>query len=421
MSTEMTRPFAHPIPGRSLDHLSDSRGALSSITLPLVAVLTLFLICQRGPAFADELDCKRVHLKSAPAWISSATWSVDGSHLLVVDAFSDAILTFDLAGNVVDKIVAVSSSKNESFLPSIIRIHKGGYLLENEDGIILSLDKKLEESGRRIELRGLTNEEGDRIGGVFDWTALGDELLVYADIENNGKWRGGFLRIPRTEPSTFIVLSDIEDRAGREMHHLGFQYLTAATLNTDSAVEPPDMDPSAVLPDTGFFLRMCDPPEIYRYSKGGDAAERLGVAKSIAVVARRPKLPSMQGGTPSIANIYRSIERAEMPVAIHGVGKSLYLLNRKLTKERSGDGTDWSLLEVNPDDQVVTGKEIPIPTDANHLLAVPGRETWAFFEKGEVRSLGQQRIDTLLLIPADWIEEDSSPLEALANSGGQCK
>ena len=102
------------------------------------------------------------------------------------------------------------------------------------------------------------------------------------------------------------------------------------------------------------------------------------------------KLPEFE--TPEqFVELMKFVERATMPIELHGWEGSVYILWRR--------GQEWYLSKVDPSEDHVAGW-VRLPTVANHLMVVPGDRYWALIEKRTVEGFGLQTIDSLRFIPS---------------------
>jgi len=203
----------------------------------------------------------------------------------------------------------------------------------------------------------------------------------------------GFIRGTVTASSgQFTGLELLEATDDNDFYLFGFPYFAA---NDDGL----------------FYVRMVGGQASIvpaRRSAAGSAPEPLkAFPEQFRAVS---KLKTENTGPASTAARYAEIEKRTMAVGLFGEGKYLYLLGRRF----NGETTEWSLFQIDPKDPDSRHiREVRLPTVAHHLSVAPGKDYWYFFERGEVRSWGDQEIATVVKIPAGWI---TSPMESPINA-----
>lgn len=335
---------------------------------------------------ATMLSCKQVPIKGSLRWISSAV-SVD-SKIAVIDPLQNALAVVGRDGSVeaINEKRLVGSS--EEMVPALITPKPGGFLLKMVDQRLLLLGQRLGVVERR-NLSDVSKSAKGSIKSVYDWTTTGRYLLGVGAVKSDGAYKFGYFRAPINSLEAFEFLDKVENL---DLFLIGHNYL-------------------AGVGNTGYYVSMADEAAIYEIpALAGAKPRKLSVFPQ--GYTEVPEIRNVSTGASSDEALYREIQSFKIPVGLYAQGRLLYLL----TRERQQDDTTlWLLHQIDPVREVILGKPIPLPTKAAHLTVVPG-STWTFFEKGPVDSLGQQRIASMLLIPAASIESHSVPTVCQSSS-----
>lgn len=344
-----------------------------------------------GSAAVAE-PCRTIPLEPTPLWVSSATWSVDGSALLVVDVVRKSVVRYPITGE--PGKVLFRAEEPQGPAPSILRTVDDGYLLERDDGIL----ERRSESFELIESRRLPEVlegPGGTLGSVNQWVPVGDRLLIFGDVRRpDGSWRSGVATAAPGASNELRVLRAFgADDPGLDLHLVPNHYLTE-------------------LDGRGWFLLMEREPSLWevRFPEAGGVPELRRVPLP-AESWTRPDLMKFSGFD-ATREFYASLARAALPVGVFGGDGVLYLLRRSPAAQES---TRWTLEVLDPVDGTVL-RTLTLPTRAPHVQLVPGDSHWALIEKGPVEGLGVQKVSGARLLPAAWLTESASPLRGAAST-----
>lgn len=341
---------------------------------------------QLGLAGSENVSL-RVPLNLPAGWITSGVWTEDGS-LLLVDAGRGDLLRVSGSGlDIVDLGVPALRASD-------LRATEKGFILKLRDGRFVALDRQ----GRLTETLGLLTAEAGKAGvqSLVNWVPIGDSVLAFGDILNpDSTWISGWLQMSLHSPASFNLLRSLPVASpARKLYQLGYPY--AASIGS-----------------TGYFLTMDGGrPRLLTITRvaGGVQQRELFLPADLLPASgfRLESLPT--GGEPAdIVARYQALEKSFVPVGLYSQGSNLYLLVRRPMETGQ---TQWELVRLNPESGEVLGR-ISLPTQANHLLVIPGKELWAVIEKGSVQAPGTQDVQGLLLIPSRWIEDGSGSYRKL--------
>jgi hypothetical protein len=347
-----------------------------------LACLLSYLTVSFGYVAADPgfsiLTGQRVSLSRPPLWVYSGSWEPSGRALLLVDVLSSKIRRYDLQGRYLGDLSEQSQAAVLSDPTILQKEAHDTYWVEDEDGIFVQLDARFRQIGQRDLLKSVRGPAGE-LRAVYQWVPLGNSaVLVFGDVVQGSRGFSAFLQVSLDDPEHFQILQEIglQDPA-RRYYLLGYPYVAAV-----------DGKP--------YFLMMKETPYLVRPE--ASPLRFVRVTEEGRVPLRSPDLPERHGMETTRIS-FQTLEKAEIPAALYGWKQALYLLMR--TPE---DGkTLWSLLKIDPaSGQVLWDRRIDSP--AHHLTVIPGKQFWAFLEKGSVLGPGQQKIDSLLLVPTSEIE-----------------
>jgi len=284
-------------------------------------------------------------------------------------------------GELLNRTQTLGGLPKESFRPSGLQRSPTGFALVDADAKVewLGDDFSVKRTLDLTDVKGLGQQ---KITSAFEWLVAGNELLTFSDLEfPDGTTSSAFLKIPSTAPSRFSILSDLAiDDAGRDLYLFGHPYLAASSTN-------------------GYVLVMGPEPAIFEVPlSGSPKVRRLEVGK---LLGKRPSLPKKQG-IATVRALYAAVGKSSMPVGLYFDRDRLYVLFRNPTDR----GTEWLIYRLNPKSGSLEST-MKLGSTAAHLAIVPGPNSWAILEKGEVLGLGQQSILGLLTVPSEVIRQSS--------------
>jgi len=354
----------------------------------LVVVLAGFAqVGSAAPSLQAEVrNCYRVALQETPRWISSVTWIVDSSRLLVVDPHRDALLSYDPQGRST-LLRPVQSSGTAKVLPAMVARTEEGFLLEKVDGHFLGLDGQLRAIRENVPL-WKSAAASEHVGSLYQWTVAGDSLVGFGTLTRpDQSFNRGFLRAPLRLDGKAEMLKAF---ANEDFYLLsGYSYL-------------------ASLGDEAYFVLMDKRPAIYRAAPGS-GVERLKAFPDEYRI--RPDFRTRMTGPKTAPDHYAEVKGFAMPAGLYAQDGLLYLLTRR----PDGPGkTAWWLYQIDPQRDVILGR-VQLPTSADHLTVVPGERNWFVFERGPVvaNSSVLQRISQKI---SSMVVIQSSAIRSLAVS-----
>jgi hypothetical protein len=340
----------------------------------------------------DECRSYVVPKRLQPDWTIAADW-ISPRHLAVVDSIGGQVLHYTPEGKALGsqpEALARSISKSldlKGFSPAAIRATpEGNRWIQLVSGDFVKLNG-YQEILDSFALNGLSAGEERIIAGLYSWTIAGSDLLAFGNLKDAaGTWSTGFYRVSLSSPYKASVIEELprypEERV---WYRLGFNYLTS-------------------LSRTGYGLRIDEANHrlwIVRIPSGKDELQRLEVD-----IRPLMSLPSLHDYTTpqEYVQLMKEVEESTMPIGLYGWEEDLYVVWRN---QEAPGGQEWYLTKIDispgqdPSSSVfrVVG-HATLPTSANHLMAVPGPEYWAFIEKGTVEGFGIQNVERVQYVPA---------------------
>lgn len=365
-------------------------GQLSVLLLSLV-------IFSLGPANAQE-SCIRKMLDPDVQfqWPNSGVWV--GRDLFVADTFDESL----------------SSVRNEGFIAPPPEISSGGNpvhirKVESRETVIVEWDNPdvvFEASYSQGELvldRWLLIESEDVLGDrgqfsiseLYDWQPLNGGLIAFADytemsVEGKVEYKSGFVYFTRDGIFNEIdILKDFKDP-------VVYQYIRnrsyIASLEDDTAA---------------LILELNEEPRLLYYDLGKNKLTKLA-----DIPSEFGYRPVFSGGLSTGTLIARAsqlkqFEESAMIHSLYSQGDDAFLLAKEAVDASTG-GTNWYLINIDS----TTGSElgrIKVPSSAANLLAIPGRQYWAFIERDRVSVAGplEERKyfipnPSLVVVSLDW-------------------
>lgn len=375
--------------------LATAASGLVSLVAPAEAVPPVSGAASRSAAS----ECRRVALSPRPGWVSSGAWMENGTELVVADARSRQVLSFDAQGKGFTARPQKLTRALEDSSPARIIADPAGDLLfaelERERFTVLDSKDAFPIYRKNIRAESLVGDasQGTRsLDKLFLWAPVRTDVLAYASIKEVAP--GGqeassseFVRFPVEHPDQFQTVVARNRNPSKIFYKLGHPLISS-------------------LRDTGYLLFFDNgTPGLYRNEKG--STELLPMGALDALYPRgggSPVLPTFVRPEDFPA-VMRAVERSSMPVGLYGFDGFLYVLFRS----PSGGATKWVMSKIDVDPRVdAIVASIDIPTRANHLTVVPGPREWAFIEKGPARGHKDQDVNSVLFVPASRIKGTSA-------------
>jgi len=340
-------------------------------------IFYLAVVSGTAPAVAQE-HSRRLGFEEPPAWTTSGAWASDGT-LILVDALKSKVLRYSVDGTRAELVGTIESPLDGPLAfqkPSIIRPIPSGFLLEDEEAHFVFFDSSLQAIAQVDLLQDATSSIG-AIRSAFGWTYYGSSLLTLGDIEKDGEWSSGFLRVDLKAPKKYEIQQPLALNApARSFYLIGNSYF-------------------ASIGSQGFFLRMDAVPALYRVGESGTSAQLVRRYAGLGL----PGLPD-RSTAQGVKRAYDVLETSAIVTGLYASGEYLYLLARQPGWR---EGWQWGLSKIDPR----TGEEVgtlSLPSPGRHLVVIPGDDYWAFVEKGSVRGVGQQQVSSVYLVPSKVVE-----------------
>ena len=335
---------------------------------------------RRAQALSAEDGPISVDLKIPYTWITAGTWTANGE-LLLVDSSRGELVRWTANGHLTPVSLGAQAPK-----VSDIRTINDGMLLKLQDGRFVELDRQ----GRLQKVFELLTREEKAPGvhGIYNWVPLAGSILAFGDaLTPFSSWTSGWMQIALNTPTSFTMLTTASlSSLERRIYVMGNSYVASDGL-------------------AGYVLVPGDPwSKVVKISGGSgrfNQRELLKLKNTTLPSRSRPLLPMGGTGEDLVAR-FRILEQTAAPVGIYAQGDNLYVLTRRPVLPAGQ--TEWELSRLDKHSGQIL-ESITLPTRANHLLVIPGKERWAFVERGSVQALGQQDVKGLLLIPTSWIEQ----------------
>lgn len=373
--------------------LTTAASGLVSLVAPAEAVPPVSTAASRDEA---PPVCRRVALSPRPGWVSSGAWMENGTELVVADARSLQVLSFDAQGKGFTARPQKLTEALEGFAPArIMADPTGDFLfaeLARERFTVLDSRDAFPIHRKNIRAESLTGEASQGVRNLDKlllWAPVKKDVLAYALIKKvapggRENWSDEFVRFPVEHPDQFKTLVARNRNPSRIFYKLGHPLFSS-------------------LRDTGYLLLFDDgTPGLYRNEKG---------SSELLPMEALDKLYPRGGGSPVLPTfvrpedfpaVMRAVERSSMPVGLYGFDGFLYVLFRS----PSGGATKWVMNKVDPKADAIVAS-IDIPTRANHLTVVPGPREWAFIEKGPARGHKDQDVNSVLFVPTNRVKATS--------------
>jgi hypothetical protein len=219
----------------------------------------------------------------------------------------------------------------------------------------------------------------------------GGKILAFGDRIRGEEWTGALMEFKMDRPDQFKTVHSFSlESTSRNYARLGFPMLASAG-------------------GKNYALLIEGSPSIFEVHSG---TRRLDLKNYPEGFNSFPSIEQKINET-TVANVYKGLENAQMPVALYGKGDFLYLLLRR-PSAKAGE-TTWLLAKIDPRKEEVFGP-VKLPTNGRHILLSPGNKEWAIIEKDRVEGLGKQNVTEIILMPSSWPEEGTWPEKTTINT-----
>jgi|SRR3954463_12934702 len=315
---------------------------------------------------ASNIPIRHLYFREDPSWVVSATWAENENSLLLTDVIHNSLLRYDLNGNLIERIQG-----DPGAAPALIAHTRDGGYVGNRQEKIAWFDRQLARV-RTASIRG--PNDSSYIDLVLGWLPLDKSMLFFGDMKNNeGKDIGsGLVRWEEGKMGCLDLLYRMDDRDPVARRFLQTAYPMIASVR-----------------NRGYMLIMEEKPYVLEVG-----VESRPLSAFPPGLKKRPPLPPLK--TETAEQLYSMLAQSETVTSILGWGDNLFLLSRKPIKK----GTQWLLWTLDPARDVVDQHPSLLPTNAEHIIVVPGKQRWAIIEKGHVKKLGQQAVTGAVIFAA---------------------
>ena len=367
-----------------------------------LAFLCLSLALPSAAAMAQS--CQRHTFPTTPAWVTSVVFDPVENRLVMADPVRKALWAFRAGDQVMPALNVQAAGEDRETLeysPLSITATREGFLVQTKNGT-LELDRDL-QTQREVDLAHSSDPNHVGTLGTMHsgWISHQGYFLGFGAILGRGlstsqpaavlnrQYEVGFV-FGEHGPDGLTYAQQLRpfEHDLNVFYRLGLSYFAA----NDEAL---------------FFVQIAaEETSVWQVTPNGRKNPIVvEVENAVPSAYRSPGgfEASLQGSGESqldkVAQIFGNLEGKTMVAGILGHGSSVFLL----TREPSTEATLWSLWPVAPSRDKVDSRQLKLPTAANHINLVPGLNSWYIIEKGPVRGWGDQEIQTVLEVPAQWI------------------
>lgn len=309
-----------------------------------------------------------------PLWAYSGVWAFDTSSFYVVDILDESIKQFSLTGDYLRKVKGADLGV-ESFSPSFIKLSGERFVVQNAGGRFVWLDSRASRVIKIVPIMDQENESGARVAALSSWQLCGDHIVGFADIATSSEWTFGYVKVPVHQPSDFSIIETFDPRSSVGLlSRLGIQYV-------------------APLPEGGCAIWLGDRHKLWIVKP--DSLMELG----IDLVEGNFDKPweNWKQNTDHVER-FHSVSDSRLGTELFVDTEFYYFLIRT--------PPGWKIEKVRREDLTSAGVWT-LPTEAEHLIAIPGENAWILIEKGKVNGMGDQQIHTFLVVdPMDFQVRD---------------
>lgn len=316
-----------------------------------------------------------------PGWATTGDWT-SPDELLLIDALQKEFLRYNDQGAFLGrqlKPTEVGIKKHfKDFLPVVAHGSQERLWVQ----LVGTRMAKVEwgEVTATLDLWGLPLRDDAKLVGILGWTLSDNELFGYGTFEmKDESIRAGFFRLNLEAPSDTAIIQDFpRDSPVHIWYRLGHNYLASL----DGAEYALWVDEDAV--------------SLLRYTPDNDSLHELTVIPD--ELRSPPALPKFESAR-DFRDVMTAVQNATMPTGLHAWEGYVYLTWRS---RHSSGRQNWFVSRIDPERGEII-ETTALPSEANHLLVIPGSESWALVEKGPVEGFGFQTTERLRYIPASEI------------------
>lgn len=320
--------------------------------------------------------CERHEFSKAPGYTIGAAWNQDGTKLFVPNPLDGRILVFTATGQHVRDWLRPGEGPGEFNRPYLVQQSSDGFTIQ--DGLYrLHWFDQLLRPLRTVDLRTLQVTGVHRLS-INAFVLQNSTLIGFGTVQQES-WHRGVFRVQLTPQAQWL---GIEPEVAPSSIADEYTRLTGPLL--------------ARAGENAYFLQQGIPAALVQVHP-----DPLRLRAFPAGFESLQDLPPERGPQGSVIRL-RFLESQRLAVAVFGRGDFLYLLTRQPSDAPDG-GTRWLLHQVDPKADVIVKTRV-LPTTAAHLVVAPGPR-WALLEKGRMDAQGRQELKTMVLLPANWIED----------------
>lgn len=369
-------------------HLGTMQGDSRNSKMPLPGECWRPVVASLAPvtSIATAAPSNSSTCQPETGWLTRGLWIGGADKFALLDADRHSVLFYNSSGKAdgfLDHFGSVALRENllTGLLPT-----DTGYLALIRGKKLMWLDPSFQpRSEEALTDRG--------IAAFYEWDATENQLVAYGALapdKPGDRPRLGFLdarlerdssgEIALSQPTLFFPLQD--NRA----YLLGHKNIASARGRL-------------------FFLAVEKEAAIYEAT---NPPRRVQAFPS----EYRPTapLPGPTSRTDEAVAVYSALEEWTGPAGLYSDGDLLYLLTRR---PDTPSGVRWELHPIDPDSGKLFAARA-LPTEAPHLLVVPGPQVWLVVEKGSVVSWGQQPIRSVLRLRISELRGDHGSRQEVA-------
>lgn len=374
--------------GWRLEHTSPEKSSSPSIRLARSARLSEPGLTLQGlrkvrpwdtPLGNESSSPQEVKLTPQPLWVNEGAW-LGAKSFAMVDVLRNTLLRYGTDGQLLDATDHFTLQNGQKVQPKKVRSSGAGLLvLELGANRLVWLDP----SGKPIREMDLLHRQGSegRLEGILDWTIAGEDtvLAIGNILHPDGTWTSGLIRIPVASKGFETIKTWNAEAPSGTYYRLGQPYL-------------------ATLGGKGYFLEIGETLSLYEVSVSAAACSlrRVGSVPGGITKSSQRDLTRFQAFSEAAA-LYQLIESLEVPAGLYAADGRLFLLRRP--RSQSTGDVSWRFEEIDPERGELV-RTVTLPTSAHHLTIIPGTNQWAVVQKGVVKSIGQQSIDSVFFVPS---------------------
>ena len=344
-----------------------------------------------GPAVAPGHSAPQPSREAAfPLFgtVKSGMW-LDGGRVLLIHTIIPHRLAKVLPDGRVESAMTFPTAEHPGFSPSFGVSRGPGETLWMSGAFgILRLDQAL-RGGGLLDLKKLALAGCERFGGLLQPQVVPSGVIALVACQQSRTANYAFFGYARLQLAPEPVLTRLRPLA--ELTNAGGLAWMVPTL--------------AQVRGEVFALVFEGGPHLER------VYPRKGVLRAFPEeFAEVPDLARNERNPQPV--FYRNVEAASMAAGLYGQGKHLFLLTRR----HAGRGsTSWAIHRIDPMTDTLEAT-IPLPTQAPHLIVVPGPSEWAFVEQGSWIGMDGKSTRRILFVPAQEFERPGGPAKPASAS-----